>query len=538
MSKTVLIVEKDLALMKAVREGLEGRGFAVTESTDGKGAPDLIRKQRPDLVVLAVDLDAGQNGYIVCKKLKSDAEVKGVPVVIIGDPKGFESHQKLKTRAEDYLGKPFEPAALVERVGAAIGFPPLPEMEFDASSIASEVAEEIVLDQALEEDLTPAPVEDFAVVDNVFGETGGRTEVPLGTLSDQFPLMDDDAGERTVVGLVPAHLTARASSLGYQSTPSSLIDPAEARELRSKVTELTGTLSDARTQNTELETRIRELETQLETKQTELETAKTTTSKGDSKEVFALKDAANKKDKEILRLKNELNAKEQEIVELRDKENSLEQAASESSGELAKKDAQIKTLQSRADQLTGERKRIDQQLLQAREEGRGASARLTTLQADYDAQQARLGEVEAQLEPMRQAQAEAERQRAAVEAELSEARGEIDALRSQLDERSREAEDLRAQHEQAQMDLDSTRNQLTSQATSFADEISGLRQRISDTEGETRKFEERANRHQSRVKAQQAQFERLRTALQSAMATLDEVPSEGEDLDIDELAEA
>ena len=50
----------------------EGRGFGVEETTDGKGAPELIRRRRPDCVVLAVDLDAGQNGYIICKKLKSD----------------------------------------------------------------------------------------------------------------------------------------------------------------------------------------------------------------------------------------------------------------------------------------------------------------------------------------------------------------------------------------------------------------------------------------------------------------------------------
>ena len=89
MSKTVLIVEKDLALMRSLRETLEHRGFGVEETTDGKGAPELVRRRRPDCVVLAVDLDAGQNGYIICKKLKSEDDLKGVPVVIIGDPKGF-----------------------------------------------------------------------------------------------------------------------------------------------------------------------------------------------------------------------------------------------------------------------------------------------------------------------------------------------------------------------------------------------------------------------------------------------------------------
>ncbi len=72
MSKSVLIVEKDLALMSSLREALKARGFEVDETTDGKGAPELIRRKKPECVVLAVDLDAGQNGYIICKKLKSD----------------------------------------------------------------------------------------------------------------------------------------------------------------------------------------------------------------------------------------------------------------------------------------------------------------------------------------------------------------------------------------------------------------------------------------------------------------------------------
>lgn len=561
MSKTVLIVEKDLALMKSVREGLTTRGFTVEETTDGKGAPDLIRKQKPDLVVLAVDLDAGQNGYIICKKLKSDNDLKGVPVVIIGDPKGFESHQKLKTRAEDYVGKPLDVGALIDRVGGLVGFPAVVEESFDPASILDESPiDEIAIETPTTEDATGADP-DFEMVDSMFEEKAhtSATETEPPVFEEEISINTNSGEElspedKTTVGFMPPPpppplpkrspevartITQPAAPPPFQSSGSMAIDPAEARELRSKVTELTGSLDEARTQASEFQARVHELEAQLEARQAELDTAKSAPAKGDSKEIFALKDAANKKDKEILRLKNELNAKEQELVELRDKENSLEQQASESSGELAKRDAQIKTLQTKADQLGGERKKVDQQLLTAREEARSSSARLSTLQSDYDALQARVGELEAQLDPMRQAQQDAETSRAQAESDLSEARGEIEALKSQHDERQREHDELRTAHDQAQMDLDSTRSQLTSQATSFADEISGLRQRLADAEADQRKHEERAARHQSRVKAQQDHLERLRTSLQAAMQTLDEAPSsDSEDLDIDELAEA
>lgn len=564
MSKTVLIVEKDLALMKSMGDALKGKGFEVEQTTDGKGAPELIRRNKPSLVVLAVDLDAGQNGYILCKKLKSDDDLKAVPIVIVGDPKGFGQHQKLKTRAEDYVGKPLDVDSLVDRVGGIIGFPELEEPpaveEFDPGSILEEdapatAAEEIALESATGEETVGSVDPDFEMVDSMFEDNKGEASAPppfeeeisfsTGSGVEELP---EEPAEKTVIGFMPtapasapkkeAKTTAAPAHAPFQSSPSTMMDPAEARELRAKVTELTATIDDSRARIAELENKIRELESDVETKQTELETARSSSGKGDSKEVFALRDAANKKDKEILRLKSELNAKEQEIVELRDKENSLEQQASDSSGELARRDAQVKTLQAKADQLAAERKKVDQQLLQAKEEGRSASAKLSTLQTDYDATVARVTELEGASESLRSQLSEAESGRQQAESDLSEARGEIEALRSQLDERSREADDMRTQLEQAQIDLDSARTQLTSQATTFADEISGLRQRLADQEAETRKHEERASRHQSRVRAQQEQLERVKSSLQQALDTIAESPSEAEDLDIDELAEA
>ena len=47
MSKSVLIVEKDTGLIGELREALSGRGFDVEDTTDGKGAPELIRKTQP-----------------------------------------------------------------------------------------------------------------------------------------------------------------------------------------------------------------------------------------------------------------------------------------------------------------------------------------------------------------------------------------------------------------------------------------------------------------------------------------------------------
>ncbi len=553
MSKTVLIVEKDVALMHAMRDSLKGRGFGVEETTDGKSVPDLVKKTKPDCVVLAVDLDAGQNGYILCKKLKSDDDLKGVPVLIVGDPKGFGQHQKLKTRAEDYLGKPFAADAVVDRVGALAGYPPEPETSeggFDTGSLLDDSADEISLENATGEETVGNGDPDFEMVDAMFDDGKEKPpppppeEIPLNS-DNPFGDDEDSAAEKTVVGFMPIapppppepKAPPKKERAPFTSS-ASISDGTEARELRAKVTELTSALEDANRRATEHEERARDLESQLEAKGTELEAARSTGGKSD-KDLFSLRDSVNKKDKEILRLKSELNDKEKEIVELREKENSLDQQVSESSGEMARKDAQLKTLQAKTDQLTAERKKIDQQLSQAKEEARSSSAKLTSLQTDFDALQPRAQELEQELDSLRSEKSDLENAKQQAEADLAEAKGEIEALKGQFEERSKEADDVRSQLEQAQIDLDAARTQISTQAQAFADEIAGLRQRIVDLEGESKRHEERANRQAARLKAVIQDEEKVREVLEQALSQLKHDPPDTDDeIDIDELAEA
>lgn len=577
MSKNVLIVEKDTGLMGELRDALAARGFAVEETTDGKGAPEIVRRSRPDCVVLAVDLDAGQNGYLVCKKLKSDDDLKAVPVIIIGDPKGFGPHQKLKTRAEDYVGKPLDAGELVDHVGNLVGFPtpapaaePAPEEQgFDPASLLDEDAtgaEEIPLNTEAGDEPAPADA-DFEMVDNVFGDEPKPESPPPPVMEDAFALDtgslledEDDSSAKTVVGFMPLQKPAegKPEARPGPATVTKLNPPhedrrhgddrrapgasgiygAEDRELRSKVAQLTSEVEESKARAAELEAKLRETEAALETSSTELEAARTSTGGKSDKEVFSLKDAVNKKDKEILKLKSELNDKEKEIVELREKENSLDQRVSEGSGDLAKRDAQIKTLQAKADQLGAERKKTEQQLLAAKDEARTATANLSTLQSEFEGIQARIGELEAEVDPLRSARSELETEKERLETEASELRGEVDALKSQLDERNREADEVRSQYEQAQLDLDSARTQLTTQATSFAEEMQGMRQKQTELEDEAHKHEERLRKQQQALRGHQEAADRAREALQTALSHLERQPGEEEEIDLDELAEA
>src|SRR5512136_2768747 len=125
MSKTILLIESDQPFARELSAALEASGFGVRVSGDGKEGLDLARDLRPDAVVLCVELPR-MSGYSVCNKLKKDESLRTIPLVVISaeaTPETFEQHRKLKTRAEEYLIKPFPPSALVEKLAELVGLP-------------------------------------------------------------------------------------------------------------------------------------------------------------------------------------------------------------------------------------------------------------------------------------------------------------------------------------------------------------------------------------------------------------------------------
>lgn len=495
MSKNVLIVENDAALTRSMRDALAAKGFQVEDTNDGKGCQELIRRKKPDLVVLMVDLAAGQNGYIICGKLKKDDELKATPVVIVGNPEGFQNHKKLKTRADDYLDKR-EATEVGDRVGSLIGFPELPPEGMDADVSLTDllvedggVAEEVALESLSSSEEVVSGDADLQMVDSVFGE-----DAPAADIVD-----DPDTGERTVIASTHHAVSTPAPSMSRVGGA----DGQELRDLRAKIAELTGALEEARQRASDVEVRNQELEGDLDRKQAELDAASSRPAAGGKadKEVFTLREAANKKDKEILRLKSELNEKDKELIELREKETAFDQQLADTATEQARRDAQLKTLTAKVDQLTAERKKVDQQLSTAREEARSANAKLQSLQEDFDAAQNEFATSAAELDGLRSANNE-------INTRLQESDSELANVREQLEARTRDLEDAKAQ--------------LSAQAQAFADEMAGVRARVAELEEAAAKNEGRASRLYARIRNEQQLREQAKNALSSALQVLEQ----------------
>ena len=105
----VLIIDSELSSIQALRDALVEQGVETTVVADGNEGLNMVRSFQPDAIVLCVELSR-VSGYSICNKLKKDAALSNIPLVLTSSQateETFEQHKRLKTRAEGYVRKPF-----------------------------------------------------------------------------------------------------------------------------------------------------------------------------------------------------------------------------------------------------------------------------------------------------------------------------------------------------------------------------------------------------------------------------------------------
>jgi two-component system cell cycle response regulator DivK len=115
-AKTVLHVEDNELNRKIVRDLLRSTSYRLIEAVDGEAAVAIAQEQRPDLILMDVQLPK-MSGIDATRKLRADPTTAKIPIIAITSFALSGDEQRAKgAGASAYLAKPYSPFTLLEMV--------------------------------------------------------------------------------------------------------------------------------------------------------------------------------------------------------------------------------------------------------------------------------------------------------------------------------------------------------------------------------------------------------------------------------------
>jgi two-component system alkaline phosphatase synthesis response regulator PhoP len=120
MKRIILIEdEEDIGALIKLQADLEG--YKLHVESDGLNGLRAIEREQPDLVILDLMLP-GQSGLDVCRKMKSNPQLKHIPVIMLSaKAEELDIVLGLELGADDYVAKPFSPKVFTRQSGDAPG---------------------------------------------------------------------------------------------------------------------------------------------------------------------------------------------------------------------------------------------------------------------------------------------------------------------------------------------------------------------------------------------------------------------------------
>ena len=114
--KTILVVEDNELNMKLVRGLIKIGKYRMLEAIDAESGIEQIREQRPDLVLMDIQLP-GMDGLSATKIIKEDPALKDIPVVALTSYAMQGDEEKaLEAGCRGYIAKPIDTRKFLETV--------------------------------------------------------------------------------------------------------------------------------------------------------------------------------------------------------------------------------------------------------------------------------------------------------------------------------------------------------------------------------------------------------------------------------------
>lgn len=170
MKKTLLLADDSPTIQKVINLTFADEGIDVISVGDGNAAIQQLRDIKPDLVMADVHMP-GLNGYQICERIRQNAELSKVPVILlVGSFEPFDEDEAIRVGADDFLMKPFQSIRqLVSRVAALLETPAEAAVEpevIEAEAAKTEVVETVAVEnefvEPIETEESVADVEQVA----------------------------------------------------------------------------------------------------------------------------------------------------------------------------------------------------------------------------------------------------------------------------------------------------------------------------------------------------------------------------------------
>ena len=113
----IFVVEDEPVIRRELKFLLENAMYRVTVVEDYKDVPELVKREKPDLVLLDVNLP-GASGFDICTRLREQADV---PVIFLtGRTDSMDELTGILKGGDDYITKPYQVPILLARIQAVL----------------------------------------------------------------------------------------------------------------------------------------------------------------------------------------------------------------------------------------------------------------------------------------------------------------------------------------------------------------------------------------------------------------------------------
>lgn len=113
----ILVVDDEPQIRRVLRSSLSTRGYVITEAKTGEEALESLRKERPDLILLDVNMP-GIGGIETCREIRRGSDVPVIMLTVRDAER--DKVAALDAGADDYVVKPFGIEELLARIRAAL----------------------------------------------------------------------------------------------------------------------------------------------------------------------------------------------------------------------------------------------------------------------------------------------------------------------------------------------------------------------------------------------------------------------------------